>query len=121
MPIVPELTWPEAAATTPAGPDFDVAASRRRCRKMRRRTLDLSQTVPALHIGGTFSCLELLDTVYSGLMRRGPDVERPDTFILSKGHGAVAQYIMLEELGILSREDLDLYCRPGGRLGIHPD
>lgn len=100
---------------------FDVHASKARCRTMRRRTLEMSQTVPALHIGGTFSCLEILDTVYSGLMRRGEGVAKPDTFILSKGHAAVAQYVMLEQIGVLSRRDLELYCRPGGRLGIHPD
>lgn len=100
---------------------FDVAASRERCRSMRRRTLEMSQTVPALHIGGTFSCLEILDTIYCGLMRRGEGVPNPDTFILSKGHAAVAQYVMLEQIGVLTRRDLELYCRPGGRLGIHPD
>ena len=106
-----------ASRSTP----FDIAESQRRCRRMRRRVLEMSQTVPAIHIGGSFSCLEVLDTIYSGLMRRGPKIEYPDTFILSKGHGAVAQYVMLEEIGILTRADMDLYCLPGGRLGIHPD
>lgn len=100
---------------------FDVAASRRRCLKFRRRILEMSQSVSALHIGGSFSCLEILDTIYFGLMRRGERVEHPDTFLLSKGHGALAQYVILEELGILSREDLDNYSKPGGRLGTHPD
>jgi len=29
--------------------------------------------------------------------------------------------VILEDLGVLSREDLDLYCKPNGRLGCHPD
>ena len=45
----------------------------------------------------------------------------PDTFLLSKGHGSPAQYVVLEELGVLSRADLEDYCKPGGRLGTHPD
>jgi transketolase len=98
---------------------FDAAASRERCRRMRRRILDISQTVPALHIAPAFSCLEIVDTVYHGLMRR--DGPTPDSFILSKGHGAMAQYAVLEQLGVLSREDLDSCGKDGGRLGMHPD
>lgn len=95
------------------------ATSRTRCTRFRRRILEMSQKVSALHIGGAFSCLEILDTIYFGLMRRdGPE---PDTFILSKGHGSLAQYVILEELGVLSRDDLDVYCTSHGRLGTHPD
>ena len=31
------------------------------------------------------------------------------------------QYVILEEQGVLSRPDLDAYCKPNGRLGAHPD
>ncbi len=31
------------------------------------------------------------------------------------------QYVILEEAGVLAQEDLDLYCKVGGRLGAHPD
>src|SRR5437762_11067128 len=81
----------------------------------------MSQTVTALHIGGSFSCLEMVDVIYNGLMRRGSGVTDPDTFILSKGHGSLAQYVILEDLGILTREEMDRYCKPGGVLGTHPD
>ena len=40
---------------------------------------------------------------------------------LSKGHGAPAQFAVLEELGVMTREDLDMCCQSGGRLGGHPD
>lgn len=100
---------------------FDAEEAILRCLKFRRRILDMSQTVPALHIGGSFSCLELVDTVYFGLMRHGNERAHPDTFILSKGHGSLAQYACLEELGVLEKEELDLYGKPGGQLGTHPD
>jgi transketolase len=103
------------------GSGFDAAVSRRRCLKFRRRILEMSQSVTALHIGGAFSCLEIVETIYFSLMRHGPGVEQPDTFILSKGHGSLAQYVALEELGVLSREQMDRYCKPGGILGTHPD
>jgi len=90
-----------------------------RCRGLRRRILAVSQKLPALHVGPAFSCLELVDAIYRHLMRL--DTDYPDTFILSKGHGGMAQFAVLEELGVLSKEDLDFTCQSGGRLGGHPD
>jgi transketolase len=100
---------------------FDADAERRRCLKLRRRILEMSQTVTALHIAGAFSCLEVVDTVYFGLMHHRKGGEKPDTFILSKGHGSLAQYTVLEELGVIPRSELDRYCKAGGRFGTHPD
>ena len=100
---------------------FDVAASRQRCRRLRRRILDISQTVAALHIGPAFSCVEILDTIYHGLMRRNREGIGLDTFLLSKGHGAMTLYVILEQLGLMSKADLDGYCQPYGHLGAHPD
>ena len=90
-----------------------------RCRRYRRRILDISQRGVVLHIAPAFSCLELVDAVYHDLMRR--DGEQPDTFILSKGHGCLSQYVILEDLGVLTAADLEGYCTPGGSLGSHPD
>jgi transketolase len=99
---------------------FDVQAARRRCLQFRRRILDISQNVSALHIAPAFSCLETVDLIYHGLMRR-EDGHSSDTFIMSKGHGCMAQYVILEALGVLSADDLAKYCKPNGRLGAHPD
>lgn len=103
----------------PTPPAFDSILARRRCAEFRHRILDISQTVSALHCAAAFSCIEIVDAIYFGLMRR--DRPQPDTFILSKGHGSMAQYVVLERLGVLSREELDLYCKHGGKLGCHPD
>jgi transketolase len=100
---------------------FDVAAARQRCLRFRRRILDISQRVSALHIGSAYSCTEIVDAIYFGLMRRAAEGGSPDTFLMSKGHGCMVQYVILEEKGVLSRGDLDAYCTPNGRLGVHPD
>jgi transketolase len=100
---------------------FDAAASRDRCRRYRRRILDISQQVSALHIGSAYSCTEIVDAIYHEFLRRNADGSSPDTFLLSKGHGCMIQYVILEAAGVLSRADLDAYCTPGGRLGVHPD
>jgi transketolase len=106
---------------SPRHNQFDAAASRRRCVGFRRRVLDISQTVSALHIAPAFSCLETVDTIYYGLMRRDAEGKSSDTFLMSKGHGCMAQYVVLEALGVLSPDDLAQYCTSGGRLGAHPD
>jgi transketolase len=107
--------------TTAVTPNFDFLASERRCRDYRLRILGLSQQIPALHIAPAFSCLEIVDCIYFGLMRRDQDGNTRDSFLLSKGHGALAQYAVLEKLGIITAEDFDLADKPGGRLGGHPD
>lgn len=90
-------------------------AAKKRCVEYRRRILDISQTVTALHVAPAFSCLEITDLIYNELKRA------EDTFLMSKGHGCLIQYVILEEQGVLSTEDIKLYCNPAGRLGAHPD
>lgn len=94
---------------------FDAAAARRRCLQYRRRILDVSQRVGALHIAPAFSCLEMTDVIYHGLKRA------QDAFVMSKGHGCVSQYVILEDLGIMPTEEIERYCTPKGVLGAHPD
>jgi len=50
------------------------------------------------------------------------DVIRPeDIVILSKGHGCLAQYVMLVEKGLIDASELDRFCRAGALLGGHPE
>ncbi|MDZ4253981.1 MAG: transketolase [Sulfuritalea sp.] len=86
-----------------------------RCQRYRRRILEMSQQVTALHMASAFSCLEMVDVVYQRLLRPA------DVFLMSKGHGCLAQYVVLEDLGVLPRADLDAFCTASGRLGTHPD
>ena len=100
---------------------LDIDAARKRCRRYRRRILDISQQVAALHIAPAFSCAEITDAIYNSLMRQHTDGSYRDVFMMSKGHGCMIQYVILEDKKILTSKDLDLYCKPGGRLGAHPD
>lgn len=99
---------------------LDGAAARQRCMTYRKRILDISQQVGALHAAPAFSCTEITDVIFNGFMRWNGQ-EAQDVFLMSKGHGCMIQYVILEEKGLLSRKDLDEYCKPGGRLGAHPD
>jgi transketolase len=91
-----------------------MSTSSERCRAYRRRILEISQRVTC-HVAPAFSCLEIVDTIYHGLKRP------QDVFVMSKGHGALAQYVVLEQLGVLPSVALDRFCTPEGRLGGHPD
>lgn len=103
---------------------FDVTVARKRCLTYRRRILEISQQVAALHVAPAFSCLEMVDVIYHTLMRTDTESNRQrylDSFLMSKGHGCLSQYVILEDLGVLSRSDLEKYCTPVGQLGAHPD
>jgi transketolase len=89
--------------------------SKKRCSLFRKRLLQISQNVQALHVGGSFSCVEVVDSIYNILKKKN------DKFILSKGHCGIIQYIVLEYLGIIPKRTLDGYCQPKGRLGVHPE
>lgn len=99
----------------------NVDVARARCRRYRKRILDLSQKIGALHIAPAFSCLEMVDSIYHSLLRRKNPTEFKDIFLMSKGHGCMSQYVVLEDMGILSKENLDAYCSNNGILGAHPD
>ena len=103
---------------------FDAQASLGRCKAVRARILEISQRVTALHAAPAFSCVEIVDAIYYGLMRpagSGDPNRFHDVFLMSKGHGCMTQYAVLESLGILSRQEMDSYCTPAGILGAHPD
>ncbi len=82
----------------------------------RRRILDISQTVGALHAAPAFSCLEAVDVIYYGLMRKDGDGNAIDRFLMSKGHGCMSQYVILEDRKAAGFEPVDVrsgYVRSG--------
>ena len=76
------------------------------------------------HIPSAFSITDLLNVLYRDFLRvdpRNPDWPERDYFVLSKGHGCLALYAVLEREGFVTPRDVALFCRPGGILGEHPD
>ena len=95
----------------------EIKKSIERCKKYRKRILEISQNVTALHIGGSFSCTEMLDVLFNIVMNN----QERGNFILSKGHASIIQYVILEDKKILKKKMLDSYCKKHGILGVHPD
>jgi transketolase len=100
---------------------FELIESKKRCIRLRRKILEISQHVQALHISSAFSCTEIVEAIYFHLMRKDEKGKFVDHFIMSKGHGCMIQYVSLAEMGILSERDLVEYCTVKGILGCHPD
>ncbi len=96
--------------------NFFEKKSLQNCKDIRKRILDISQKVTALHLGGTFSCVEILEAIYFSLLKKNFD-----RFVLSKGHAGILLYSVLEKLGYLKEKDLNEYCSAKGFLGVHPD
>ena len=76
------------------------------------------------HIPSSFSIVDIISTVYKKHLKVDP--KRPgwddrDYFVLSKGHGCVALYAVLWELGFLTDDDIKSFCTSEGILGEHPD
>ena len=94
-------------------------SARARCRRQRRRILEVSQKVDALHVAPAFSCMEIVDTTMNVAM--DAPYGGADVFILSKGHGAMAQYVVLEEVGVLDPEMVNVISQSGSSIGGHPD
>ena len=75
------------------------------------------------HIGGTLSMIEIMAALYLGVMNINKDMltdPARDRFILSKGHGVLAQYAALKQIGVLSDEELMTFKHSGTRLFAHP-
>lgn len=76
------------------------------------------------HIPSSFSILEIIETIYGRVLRIGPEGAKSpsrDYFVLSKGHGAAALYVVLRKYGFLSSDDIHAYGSCDGILGGHPD
>lgn len=87
--------------------------------RIRRTILDMAHSGATVHIGCAFSIVELLAVLYRNHVRfdrhdpRSPD---RDYMVLSKGHGVMALYACLHEVGWLSDDDIAGYFKDGTRL-----
>lgn len=76
-------------------------------KKLRKRIIEISHRWHTSHLGSCVTAVDALWTIYTIKKLNEP-------FILSNGHAGVAQYVVLEHLGILPTSVLD-------KLFVHPD
>ena len=91
---------------------------------LRKQIVQMVYNAKDGHIPSAFSIIDILELLYREYLKvdsKKPDWPERDYFILSKGHGCVALYTVLHQFGFLTDQDINLFCKPGGILGEHPD
>ncbi len=81
----------------------------------RKRIMEVGYRTQSGHLSSALSCVEILTALYDGGIldfdAKNPDDENRDRFILSKGHACIIQYIILNEKGLISDEELYKFCK----------
>lgn len=91
---------------------------------IRQRDIQMIQGAGIGHVGGDFSAIDILVTLYFGVLHidaSAPGAPERDRFILSKGHSAGALYTTLAQAGFFSLKELETFAQPLSRLNGHPD
>lgn len=93
--------------------------------RMRKMALDmaLSAGTKGAHIGGGFSCMEIMAVLYGEVLQISP--ENPcstgrDRLLVSKNHCTIAHFPALVEKGYIHEDDLSSYTMNGSRLIGYP-
>lgn len=96
-----------------------------KAKEIRQRTLEMVLKARTGHLGGSFSCTDILVALYYGNIMHydpaNPEWDERDRFILSKGHANNSLYVILADVGFYQLAELDSYCRSGCFLGNHCD
>jgi len=99
--------------------------AKQKARWLRRQAVDLVVRSKKGHLGGSFSCVEILIALYYrdilNVDPKNPLWSDRDRFILSKGHACIVLYPILADLGFISEHDLYSFCVDGSFIGNHPD
>ena len=90
-------------------------------KKLRKTITQIVNSGGASHIGTSFSCVEILKSIYNNV-----DVEKiknndplRDRVIVSKGHSAAAVYTVLYHHGLMDLDTLQTYHQNGSLLSGH--
>jgi transketolase len=91
---------------------------------LREKILVMSlESESASHLGGGLSLVEILTCLYGKVMSYRSDDpfwSSRDRFILSKGHGVLAYFAVLNSVGLISDGTLDSFMKDGSSLIAHP-
>ncbi len=91
---------------------------------LRRTIVETIYRAKEGHIPSSFSIVDIIEYLYENILRynpKDPHWDERDHFILSKGHGALGLFAVLEKHGFISKKDLSEYSSEKGILGGHPD
>jgi Transketolase, N-terminal subunit len=75
------------------------------------------------HLGGGLSMIEIMSVLYLSIMNydaNNPRMDSRDRLILSKGHGVLAMYAAMRQIGLIPYEDLQTFKSNDTYLTGHP-
>lgn len=93
-------------------------------KELRRMIIKTMEDGGRGHLGSAFSLVEILRVLYDDILRYNPANPKwkgRDRFILSKGHGCLALYVILAQKGFFPISELSSFCKSDSILGGHPD
>lgn len=96
----------------------DFAELEAKAKKLRLRVLESVVVARKGHLGGTYSCMELLIALYYGKLLNvrpaDPCWDDRDRFLIGKGHACLALYHIWADLGFFPSSELARYGQNGG-------
>lgn len=90
----------------------------------RRQIVSTIDSAGQGHIGGDFSVIDVLTTLFYGVLNidpAEPNKNGRDRFILSKGHCSAALYVTLANCGFFDVSELPTFMHPYSALNGHPN
>ena len=94
------------------------------CRRLRNEIVDAIHRAKSGHTGGSLSCVEIIWTLYTEILRHRPaepDWPDRDRFVLSKGHAAPTLYHVLADQGYYDKSLLADFRQAGSMFQGHAD
>lgn len=93
--------------------------------ELRKDVLEMIRNAKAGHIGGDFSVMDILVTLYLKQMNisvENAEDKNRDYFVMSKGHSVEAYYAVLAEKGFLNKEHvINEFSKFGSKFIGHPN
>ncbi len=95
-----------------------------RSKYLRRLAVKTLESGKRAHLGSAMSIMEIIRVVYDDFLNIDPDTLNDinrDRFILSKGHGCLALYVVLADKLFFEETHLSKFCHLDSILGGHPE
>lgn len=97
----------------------------KKCQEIRKRIFTVAFKGGMGHLASCFSAVEIIYTLFQKEVMKHepkkPNDNNRDRFVLSKGHGGLALYAVLEMAGYIDKEVIESYLRPNAVIGGEPN
>tara|TARA_B100000787_G_C16197309_1_gene301890 strand:- start:1132 stop:1971 length:840 start_codon:yes stop_codon:yes gene_type:complete len=103
-----------------------ISDTRNFSKTLRKKILKMALNAGAssAHLGGALSIVDIISVLFNYKMSlkkiNDADWNKRDRFILSKGHACLAYYAVMNEIGLISNEELETFEKDNSNLAGHP-